>query len=168
MGAADTELGLFIGNSILEFLDGLHLASEDITGIGSHGQTIRHRPKANYPFTLQIGDPNQIAETTGITTVADFRRRDMAAGGQGAPLVPPFHKALFREMGDHTVILNIGGISNISVLSEPPSGFDTGPGNCLLDEWIALHRGEAYDKEGAWAASGKVAEPLLKLSLIHI
>ena len=124
-----------------------------IRAIGSHGQTIRHRPEKG--FTLQIGNPSQIAELTGITVISDFRRRDIAAGGQGAPLVPAFHKAVFASPDENRVIVNIGGIANISILSnqQPVSGFDTGPGNMLMDYWCQKHRQTAYDHNGDWAAS---------------
>ncbi len=139
-----------------------------VAAIGSHGQTIRHRPDAKNPFTLQIGDPNRIAEQTGITTVADFRRRDMAAGGEGAPLAPALHSALFGSHDNYRCILNIGGIANITLL--PPgraavAGFDTGPGNCLLDSWANRHNHAPFDKDGAWAATGRVHPALLKRML---
>lgn len=134
-----------------------------ITAIGSHGQTIRHRPAKQYPFTLQIGDPNLIAEKTGITTVADFRRRDMAAGGQGAPLAPAFHRAAFSEPGKLTAVVNIGGIANATLLYPDGRilGFDTGPGNTLMDGWCRQHYDTDYDAGGAWAASGPVDADLL-------
>jgi anhydro-N-acetylmuramic acid kinase len=142
------------------------MAPSDITAIGSHGQTVRHRPDAAHPFTWQIGDPNRIAEITGIDTVADFRRRDMAARGQGAPLVPPFHEALFRVANETRVVLNVGGISNVTVLpaaaDEPITGFDTGPGNCLMDAWCLAETGEAFDRDGQWARRGKPVEALLE------
>ena len=119
-----------------------------------------------HPFTWQIGDPNRIAELTGITTVADFRRRDMAAGGQGAPLVPAFHEALFRTASESRVLLNIGGISNITLLPDdetlPVTGFDTGPGNGLLDAWCLRQQGRPYDEDGAWAARGETISDLLE------
>ncbi|PJE80940.1 Anhydro-N-acetylmuramic acid kinase [invertebrate metagenome] len=140
------------------------LDKSQVRAIGSHGQTIRHYPGKR--FTLQIGDPNIIAERTGITVVADFRRRDMAAGGQGAPLVPAFHKAVFSSLDEHRVILNIGGISNISVLPADPAlpvtGFDPGPGNLLLDYWCLQHTGQPYDKNGQWAASASSDLTLLE------
>jgi len=118
-----------------------------------------------HPFTWQIGDPNRIAELTGITVVADMRRRDMAAGGQGAPLAPAFHDALFRSADESRVVLNVGGIGNVTHLQRDPSlpvsGFDTGPGNCLMDDWCSRHTGAPYDADGRWAASGSVNEPLL-------
>ena len=141
LGATDRALGEFIGTAVHDFLARCHTPLSAVTAIGSHGQTVRHRPRGQYPFTLQIGDPNQIAELTGITCVADFRRRDMAAGGEGAPLVPPFHAALFQNPALEQVVLNIGGIANVSRLPADPdlpvTGFDTGPGNALLDSWIA-------------------------------
>lgn len=165
IGSLDRELGLFIGTAVLEFLTDARLSAKDIRAIGSHGQTIRHRPSLASPFTWQIGDPNLIAETTGITTVADFRRRDMAAGGQGAPLVPLFHEALFRTPDETRVVVNIGGIGNISVLPKEPDqqirGFDTGPGNGLMDSWCALHQGTAFDAAGQWASTGSVLPDLL-------
>ena len=135
-----------------------------IMAIGCHGQTIQHQPDYELPFSLQIGDPNTIAEQTGITTVADFRRRDISAGGQGAPLVPAFHADLFRTRKFDRVILNIGGMANITILPSSPglpvTGFDTGPGNILMDEWTRQHLKQPMDKDGVWAASGKI-EPLL-------
>ena len=128
-----------------------------VIAIGSHGQTLRHRPDVERPFTMQIGDPNLIAKGTGLTCIADFRRADMALGGQGAPLVPPFHEWLFRDPAIDRCALNIGGIANVTVLPagpDPISGFDTGPGNTLLDAWTRRHRNAAYDDAGAWAASG--------------
>ncbi|WP_248746562.1 anhydro-N-acetylmuramic acid kinase [Pseudomonas sp. MWU12-2037] len=141
------------------------LAPGAIRAIGSHGQTIRHEPARG--FTVQIGNPALLAELTGITVVGDFRRRDVAAGGQGAPLVPAFHEALFEERAGHRAVLNIGGFSNLSLI-EPDkavSGFDCGPGNVLLDAWIQDQRNESYDRNGQWAASGQV-EPALLLALL--
>lgn len=141
------------------------LQAGQIRAIGSHGQTLRHGPRAARPYSLQIANPSMIAERTGITTVADFRARDMAAGGQGAPLVPAFHQWLFQRPDVARVIINIGGIANITYLPQaahlPITGFDTGPGNTLLDQWIDQHQGHTYDRDGAWAASGNVNEPLL-------
>ena len=116
LGEADRALGHFIGHGILKFLEANSLSATDIGAIGCHGQTVRHRPDAAQPFTWQIGDPNMIAEVTRVTTVGDFRRRDMSAGGQGAPLVPKFHEALFRLADEDRAILNIGGISNLTTL----------------------------------------------------
>lgn len=134
-----------------------------VTAIGSHGQTIRHRPEAGY--TRQMGNPALLAELTGIDVVADFRSRDIAAGGQGAPLVPAFHHAVFGNREEDRVVVNIGGIANISILphrlNEPITGFDTGPGNVLLDAWVNQHNGQPYDANGDWAKSGKVHGALL-------
>ncbi len=141
---------------------------EHVRAIGSHGQTIRHLPRAERPFTLQIGDPNLIAAGTGITTVADFRRRDLALGGEGAPLASGFHRAYLAHANENRVVLNIGGIANITVLPAyggSVSGFDTGPGNGLLDAWIGHAKQEPFDAGGAWGASGGVDPQLLSLLL---
>lgn len=136
-------------------------SASDIIAIGNHGQTIRHRPELG--FTMQIGNPALLAELTGITVVSDFRSRDIAAGGQGAPLVPAFHKALFAHQHVNRAIINIGGIANITHLASNGEvfGFDSGPGNMLLDMWIKRHLNLDYDADGAWASTGKVMEPLL-------
>ena len=153
---ADAALGTFIGEAVRDFV-----RARAVVAVGSHGQTIRHDPDGSPPYTVQIGDPNRIAEISGIDTVADFRRRDMVAGGQGAPLVPPFHDALFRDRGIRRVVLNIGGIANVTVLGDASvTGFDTGPGNALLDAWIRDQRGKAFDRGGTWSAS---AEPIPEL-----
>ncbi|HHE3594783.1 MULTISPECIES: anhydro-N-acetylmuramic acid kinase [Pasteurella] len=163
LGELDHQLGLLYTECIQQFLQKHRLSPEQITAIGCHGQTVWHSPNSHYPFTMQIGDANLIAAKTGITTVADFRRKDMAFGGQGAPLVPAFHQALFRKPNQATVVLNVGGISNISRLlpNEEVIGYDTGPGNTLLDAWIEKHQGKAYDKDAEWAKSGKVNTDLL-------
>lgn len=132
-----------------------------VQAIGVHGQTIRHRPDLG--FTRQTNNPALLAELTGIDVIADFRSRDIAAGGQGAPLVPAFHRAMFAKEGECRVVLNIGGISNISVLYADGRtiGFDTGPGNLLMDAWVHQHHGLAYDADGMWAAQGRTHEALL-------
>ena len=143
-----------------------NFSAADITAIGSHGQTVRHQPVSPHAFTLQIGDPNTIALKTNITTVADFRRRDIANGGQGAPFAPAFHDAFFRTDLEDRAIINIGGIANISILpadkNKPVVGFDTGPGNGLMDAWAQKHICTAYDNNGEWAASGVVNDALLE------
>ena len=141
------------------------LTPQQIKSIGCHGQTIRHCPEHGY--TLQIGNASLLAELTGISVVSDFRSRDIAAGGQGAPLVPAFHDHVLRHPDIHRVILNIGGISNVTNLSPtlPTSGFDCGPGNLLMDAWCEHHLGTAYDKDGAWAATGNILPKLLTLML---
>ncbi|MDO7896539.1 anhydro-N-acetylmuramic acid kinase [Pseudomonas citrulli] len=141
------------------------LKPEDITAIGSHGQTIRHEPARG--FTVQIGNPALLSELTGISVVSDFRSRDVAAGGQGAPLVPAFHEALFEERAGKRAVLNVGGFSNLSLIEsgKPVAGFDCGPGNVLLDAWIHQQKGEHFDRDGQWAASGNVEPVLLKALL---
>jgi anhydro-N-acetylmuramic acid kinase len=140
-----------------------------IQAIGAHGQTVRHRPGEfdGTGYTLQLGNPALLAERTGIPVVADFRSRDVAAGGQGAPLVPAFHQGIFGRMGETVLVLNIGGISNLSVLggSDQVLGFDCGPGNALMDYWCQQHTGRPFDAEGAWAASGQVLPELLQALL---
>jgi anhydro-N-acetylmuramic acid kinase len=143
----------------------LSAADGPVAAVAVHGQTIRHRPELG--FTRQTNNPSLLAELTGIDVVADFRSRDIAAGGQGAPLVPAFHEAAFGKPGVARVVVNIGGISNISVLHGDGrvTGYDTGPGNVLIDLWVSRHLGQAYDEDGAWAASGKVDERLLNVLL---
>jgi anhydro-N-acetylmuramic acid kinase len=137
------------------------LGTNDICAIGLHGQTVRHRPDLG--FTMQIANPARLAEATGITVVADFRSRDIAAGGQGAPLVPAFHAAVFGARDRHRVVVNVGGIANVTDL--PPGGsvrgFDTGPGNTLMDAWCERHTGAPFDRDGAWAATGRLQPELL-------
>jgi len=169
----DRSLGLLFAQAANELL---HLSKSlsgtvDILAIGSHGQTIRHCPPDSMPnskqgYSLQVGDPNIIAELTGITTIANFRDRDMILGGQGAPLVPGFHKTFFEKIGSVRAIINIGGIANITLLpgdglDSSVLGYDTGPGNGLMDRWTKLNIGKNYDENGAWAAQGTVIEALL-------
>jgi len=146
---------------IRELLGKTHTAVTAIRAIGSHGQTVRHEPQRG--FTIQIGHPALLTELTSISVVTDFRRRDMAAGGQGAPLVPAFHEAVFSDTTRVRGVLNIGGFSNLSLLypGATTRGFDCGPGNVLLDAWIQRHQGQPYDRQGGWAASGHVDERLL-------
>lgn len=164
LGRLDLALAELFARAANQLIEQQRLDRTSIRAIGSHGQTVRHRPEAR--FSLQIGDPNLIAERTGLPVVADFRRRDMAAGGQGAPLVPAFHNALFRDDGIDRVIANLGGMANITLLPRdrvrPVSGHDTGPGNVLLDGWIRHHLDLNYDRDGAWAASGSVLPALLE------
>jgi anhydro-N-acetylmuramic acid kinase len=159
------QLARLYAKAVNQVLVSSGIAPQQITAIGCHGQTIRHRPEAGY--TLQIGNAALLAELTGITVVSDFRSRDIAAGGQGAPLVPAFHQAVFGATGLNRVILNIGGIANITVLpgTGPVTGFDTGPGNLLMDAWATKHLGKRYDGNGDWAASGTVIESLLQSCL---
>lgn len=168
-GALDTELGRLFAEAANAVRKQAGLAASDVHAIGSHGQTIRHAPAGPDRFTVQLGNPAVIAELTGMTTVADFRRRDMAAGGEGAPLVPAFHQWLFGNTDSARVVVNIGGIANITVLPSDKqadvTGFDTGPGNVLMDIWAATHLGRPFDDNGDWAASGKVDERLLQRML---
>ncbi len=164
MGEAHVQLGKFIGTTVLAFLDKQRIEPQEIGVIGSHGQTIRHHPNGLHPFSIQIGSGSVIAETCGIDVVTDFRSRDLAAGGQGAPLVPGYHEALLGHTTKFRVILNIGGIANATILHPHEglqSGFDTGPGNALLDAWSQDCRRVPYDKGGTWARSGKVHQVLL-------
>lgn len=159
------ELARLYAEATLALLQKYHIKPGQVRAIGCHGQTIRHRPEHGY--TLQLGNAALLAELTGITVVSDFRSRDIAAGGQGAPLVPAFHDKVLRHPDIHRVIVNIGGISNLTDL--PPgratTGFDCGPGNLLMDSWCMQHLGKPYDAGGEWAASGKVLPALLEKML---
>ena len=148
-------------NAVSELLVRTGLAPSAIAAVAVHGQTIRHRPELGY--SSQLANPARLAEATGITVVADFRSRDIAAGGQGAPLVPAFHAALFRDANAHRAMINLGGIANITDLpaNGQVRGFDTGPGNTLLDAWCARHLGTPFDRDGAWGATGQVIAELL-------
>jgi anhydro-N-acetylmuramic acid kinase len=164
VGQIDVELGRAFARASLTLMKSTGISAGQITAIGSHGQTLRHRPDLPAAFTWQIGDPNVLAEMTGISVVADFRRRDVAAGGQGAPLLPVFHDQVFRSDSENRVIANLGGIANITILMRDTTvtGFDTGPANRLLDAWISQHHGKEFDAGGTWAASGKVDATLLR------
>ena len=163
LGHTHIALGELFAQASLRLLDLADIAANDVAGIGSHGQTIWHAPNGEKPFTLQIGDANIIAELTGITTVSDFRSRDVAVGGQGAPLAPLLHQHQFASARTSRAIINIGGISNITFLSPeiPAFAFDSGPGNVLMDGWIAKHRGRNFDEKGSWARGGMVHKALL-------
>ncbi|WP_028863185.1 anhydro-N-acetylmuramic acid kinase [Psychromonas aquimarina] len=163
LGETDQQFALACADAVKQLLKESGLSASQITAVGSHGQTIFHSPSGLYPFTQQIGDAALIAAATGIPCAADFRRMDMAYGGQGAPLVPAFHQALFAEKGKKRVIVNIGGIANISVLTSDKNvlGYDTGPGNMLLDAWINETRQKSFDKNGSFASQGEVISALL-------
>lgn len=163
LGELDHKLALLYSDCVNAFLQKNALLPNQIQAIGCHGQTVWHSPNSQFPFTMQLGDMNLLAAKTGISVIGDFRRKDMALGGQGAPLVPAFHKAVFSNSNFATVVLNIGGISNVSILfpNQAVIGFDTGPGNTLLDQWIEKHQDLRYDKNGKWASKGKVNQVLL-------
>lgn len=158
---ASTDLARLYALAVNQVLETANLTASHIVAIGAHGQTIRHAPHLGY--TLQLNAPALLAELTGISVIADFRSRDIAAGGQGAPLVPAFHQAIFGGPEARTIV-NLGGIANITLLSPEGqvSGFDTGPANVLLDAWIHRHLGQAYDHNGQWAASGQANQALLQ------
>ncbi len=175
IGDADARVALACAEACEALLARTGTPPEEIAAVGSHGQTVWHDTEADPPFTIQIGDPARIAARTGLTVVGDFRRRDVAEGGQGAPLVPPFHAAAFGSANERRTVLNLGGIANLTVLDGDAAGvvngqegaqgavrgFDSGPANALLDAWHEKHRGGACDASGAWARSGKLCQPLL-------
>jgi anhydro-N-acetylmuramic acid kinase len=164
-GETDHRLGVLFSQAAEALLAREKIEASGIKAIGLHGQTLWHQPEGRSTFSMQLGDPNILTANTGIPVVADFRRKDMALGGQGAPLAPAFHEFLFREAGASVCVVNIGGMANISVLGETLIGYDTGCGNVLLDLWTEKHRGAAYDREGAWAREGEVDYPLLDLMM---
>lgn len=163
LGQLDVEVGEAFATAAMSVLHQGRIDPAAVAAIGSHGQTVRHRPDGRHPFTLQIGDPSVIAERTGIATVADFRRADIAAGGQGAPLLPALHAAVFADARTPRAILNLGGIANLTLLVPGADvlGFDSGPANCLLDAWATRHIGTACDDNGAWANTGHAIDALL-------
>ena len=167
----DVAVGHLFADAALSAIEGAGLGQGDIAAVGSHGQTVRHEPGGRFPSTTQIGDPNVIAHRTGITTVADFRRRDVAAGGQGAPLAPAFHQAVMSHPSARRAIVNLGGIANVTLLDpielavSGPLGFDCGPANGLLDAWARRHLDAPFDEDGNWAARGAVHGPLLERML---
>ncbi|MGF1689539.1 anhydro-N-acetylmuramic acid kinase [Photobacterium japonica] len=167
IGELDHQLGVLFADAVNHLLAQTQTDPAHVKAIGCHGQTVFHQPDGDLPFTMQLGDGNLIAARTGILTVADFRRKDMALGGQGAPLVPAFHRTVFAQHASTTVVLNIGGIANISVLRPelPVLGYDTGPGNMLMDAWVYQHRGEKFDRDAAFALEGTVNTPLLRVLL---
>lgn len=167
LGLAEADLADCYATAVLQLLQQAQVDPVRILAIGCHGQTIRHRPNGRQPFSYQIGDQHRLAMLTQIPVIADFRRKDIAYGGQGAPLVPAFHQAIFAAQNQGRCILNIGGIANITLLvpHQQVQGFDTGPGNCLLDNWVELQQGKAFDANGAYAASGQLDATLLGLLL---
>jgi anhydro-N-acetylmuramic acid kinase len=163
--ALDTEIGETFAELCNELLKKTGIPAQDIIAIGSHGQTIRHRPNATKPFSLQLGKADVLASQTGINVISDFRAADIEAGGQGAPLTPAFHAAAFRTSSEKRTILNIGGIANITILpddkNKPVKGFDSGPGNTLMDAWMIKIKNNSYDLGGNFARKGNVNEALL-------
>ncbi|MCB1791842.1 MAG: anhydro-N-acetylmuramic acid kinase [Gammaproteobacteria bacterium] len=161
----DVEIGWHIAEGVNMLLAENAITNDLIRAVGCHGQTVAHAPNAEPAATLQLGDANVIVERTGITTINDFRRRDVAAGGQGAPLAPAFHAAMLRSTTEDRVVLNLGGIANVTLLPADPAlpviGFDTGPANCLMDDWIWRHRQKRFDAHGEWAAIGDPDQALL-------
>jgi anhydro-N-acetylmuramic acid kinase len=165
VGQIDHRLGLLFTQAVGALLIRENIDASSITAIGSHGQTLWHDPSGEYPFSMQLGDANIIVAKTGIPVVADFRRKDVALGGQGAPFAPAFHQFLFGDVEASVSVVNIGGMANITVVGEKLIGYDTGCGNVLLDLWIAKHKGVAFDKDGAWAREGKMNYTLLDLMM---
>jgi anhydro-N-acetylmuramic acid kinase len=166
LGSLDTQIGQVFARSALTFIEHYQIPKSRILGLGSHGQTVRHKPRALFPFSMQLGNPHVIAEITGITTVADFRQRDVAAGGEGAPLLPAFHAMVFANNQQNQAVLNLGGIANLTLLpskaEEKILGFDTGPANCLIDAWLREHHDQPYDRGGQMASEGKIHEGLVQ------
>jgi anhydro-N-acetylmuramic acid kinase len=169
LASLDTAVADHFADAALGLLAAAGIEAAAVSAIGSHGQTVFHNTSAQPWATQQLGDPSRIAARSGIATVADFRRKDVALGGQGAPLVPAFHHALFASADEARCALNIGGIANVTLLPDADAarvrGFDTGPGNGLMDEWSERHLGRAYDADGAFAASGRCNRPLLQALL---
>lgn len=163
LGRLDLRLGILFAEAVLGLLKNNGIESKDVVAIGCHGQTVWHEPTGELPFTMQLGDNNRVAAMTGIVTVGDFRRKDMAFGGQGAPLVPAFHQAVLADDTQRRFVLNVGGIANLSLLipGQPVSGYDTGPGNMLMDAWIQQQKGLDFDKDARWAREGSVNAALL-------
>ena len=163
VGELDVRVGLAFAQASRDAMDAAGFQAGRLDAIGSHGQTLRHRPHGDIPFTLQLGDPATIAERCGVRVVAEFRRRDVAAGGHGAPLVPAFHAATLHSPAEDRAVLNLGGIANFTLLPKlgEVRGFDTGPANGLMDAWCLRHTGHAYDNNGALAQQGHVDDALL-------
>jgi len=165
IGELDTKLGEIYAKTINAFIDRYKVDKTKVTAIGLHGQTLWHQPNGEYPFSMQLANSSLITTITGVSVVSDFRQKDIALGGQGAPLTPAFHKYIFSRLDAKVAVVNIGGMANISLLGEKLIGYDTGCGNVLLDLWISKNKKEKYDKDGKWAKSGNVDEKLLNIML---
>ena len=162
----DIKLGHFFTDKIEQFLKSLAIDSNQVEAIGSHGQTIKHEPNSKIPYSLQIGSPQIISNMLGVKTIGNFRDDDIEAGGQGAPLSPLFHREVFSEKNDERIIVNIGGITNLSLLGKSRLiGFDTGPGNCLMDSWTKINKKGNYDHKGNWAKSGNINKNLIEIMM---
>ncbi|UFH58071.1 anhydro-N-acetylmuramic acid kinase [Sulfurovum mangrovi] len=162
IGRLHIELAEHFADAVNALLETYAIDPKTVTAVGSHGQTLWHEPNGAYPFSMQLGDPSTLAVRTRIPVVADFRAKDIALGGQGAPLAPAFHQFLFQEVHESIAVVNIGGMANITIPGRELTGYDTGPGNVLMDHWCQTHTGEMYDKDGAWAREGKVNFTLLE------
>ncbi len=165
IGEIDTRLGDLYNECLCAFIRHNEIESQNVRAIGLHGQTMWHEPNGRYPFSMQLGNANKLTEHTGISVVSDFRQKDIALGGQGAPLTPAFHKEIFSKLGKNTSVVNIGGMANITLLADKLIGYDTGAGNVLMDSWISQKKKVAYDKGGTWASSGHVNAELLESML---
>lgn len=165
IGSVHIQLAELFADAVNSLLETYAIDPKSVTAIGSHGQTLWHEPNGKYPFSMQLGDPSTLTTRTRIRVVADFRAKDIALGGQGAPLAPSFHQFLFHEVGESIAVVNIGGMANITIPGRELTGYDIGPGNVLMDLWCRIHTGESYDKDGAWAGKGKVNFTLLEKML---
>jgi len=161
IGRLHIELAERFAEAVNAFLGTYDIDPKTVTAVGSHGQTLWHEPGGEFPFSMQLGDPSTLAARIRIPIVADFRAKDIALGGQGAPLAPAFHQFLFQEVSESIAVVNIGGMANITIPGKELIGYDTGPGNVLMDLWCRAHTGESYDKDGSWARTGKVDFTLL-------
>lgn len=162
IGNIDTRLGKLYSDCINSFIQSKNINSNEISAIGLHGQTLWHEPNSEYPFSMQLGNASLVKAKTGVSVVSDFRQKDIALGGQGAPLAPAFHKEIFSKLNKQTAVLNIGGMANITFLENELIGYDIGVGNALLDYWISSKQNRPYDKDGEWAESGHANAELLQ------
>ncbi|MBE0513542.1 anhydro-N-acetylmuramic acid kinase [Sulfurimonas sp.] len=165
IGELDTRLGKMYADTLERFISQKKIDKEQIAAIGLHGQTLWHEPDGEYPFSMQLGNPNVITAITGVSVVSDFRRKDMALGGQGAPFAPAFHQYIFSRLKSKIAVVNIGGMANLSILGENLMGYDTGCGNVLMDYWVSLYNGATFDEDGSWAKSGTPNSELLEQML---